>query len=216
MIIAAGISSIGAVFCKYYFAENSCETPPKLKTYVILAAAMTVISGVYAYLAWYAGLDYYTCQRYSVLMCALPFIALIDRKMLIIPNRAIIGLLLFRVALVIPDIITAGTQAWRIWAANALAVFIGTLIMAAPRIFVKNGVGAGDIKCVAAVGLFYEFSAMFGFLFWSILLSCLYGIFLMVVKKKSRDTQMAFAPFFAIGAIIGPFMEIVSVVLSRG
>lgn len=71
---------------------------------------------------------------------------------------------------------------------------VGAVLIAVS--FVTHGkIGLGDGMVVAAIGATLGFSLTFALVFFSFLAGSLYALFLLVVKKKSRDTEYPYMPF---------------------
>jgi leader peptidase (prepilin peptidase)/N-methyltransferase len=63
----------------------------------------------------------------------------------------------------------------------------------------RGGMGGGDIKLMAATGLFLGPYVLFD-LFVGVLLGSISGIYLIAVKGRSRKDLIPFGPFLVMGA----------------
>lgn len=79
---------------------------------------------------------------------------------------------------------------------------IGLVFMALPLIIYRRGMGMGDVKLGALVGLMTGFPLVIIALFLSIVAGGLVGAILLVFKIKKRKDPIPFAPFLATGAMI--------------
>ena len=86
-----------------------------------------------------------------------------------------------------------------IYAISATAIFYSI------HVFSRGGMGMGDVKLAASMGLFSGYvsgtavyvSAMIGFA-----LGSLVGVGLMIAKKATRKTAVPFGPFMIIGTVL--------------
>jgi prepilin signal peptidase PulO-like enzyme (type II secretory pathway) len=79
-----------------------------------------------------------------------------------------------------------------------VAGFVLFLLLA---ILSRGGIGGGDIKLYAVVGLFLGTPLLLLSILLSTLLGSLYGVFLMLCKGAGRRTAIPFGPFIGMGAI---------------
>lgn len=66
----------------------------------------------------------------------------------------------------------------------------------------KPGMGMGDVKVYAPIGLFLGWQLSLMSLWFAFFLGGLFGIFWMVVLRKSKADYIPFAPFIVIGSLI--------------
>jgi len=86
---------------------------------------------------------------------------------------------------------------------NSLIGFItGGGILFLIAVLSRGGMGGGDIKLGALIGLFLGWKLMFLSLFIAAFLASAAGIYLMIIKKKSRKDAVPFGPFLSLGAFI--------------
>ena len=85
---------------------------------------------------------------------------------------------------------------------EGLIGFALSLIIMLIAYFVKRGsIGIGDIEAIAACGMIIGFPNIFHFLFKAFLFVFIYGIFLMIAKKKNTMTEIPLAPFLLLATI---------------
>lgn len=91
----------------------------------------------------------------------------------------------------------------------AVCVSVPMLILA---LLIKGAFGGGDIKLVAAAGLYLGLSLVITGSLIGFLLSGLYGIYLLLFKKAKAKSRIKFAPFLAYGlAVASLFGEVIVV-----
>ncbi len=132
--------------------------------------------------------------RLSFFIGVLVFLSVSDLKQRIIPNKVVYPAMLATIglALVSPE---ASVKMSLIGGA-ALA---GLLMI--PAVFLK-GVGLGDVKLAALIGLMTGFPQGVIALFCGITLGGLTAVILLLLKIKGRRDEMPYAPFLSLGAII--------------
>jgi len=132
-----------------------------------------------------------------VLVAFLVPIALIDLDHRIIPNR--ITLPAAVVAVVLGTALDPGGEVERLIAGAAA----GTLL-ALPALLRPNGMGMGDAKLIAVLGLFLGASVVPA-LFIAFVVGTVVGIVIIARKGmvQGRKTAVPFGPFLALGAVIG-------------
>ena len=86
---------------------------------------------------------------------------------------------------------------------EGLIGFVLSLVLMLIAYFVKRGsIGIGDIEAIATCGMIIGFPNIFHFLFKAFLFVFIYGIFLMITKKKNTMTEIPLAPFLLLATII--------------
>ena len=87
--------------------------------------------------------------------------------------------------------------------------FIGLLVVSLPLLIitmiVPNAFGGGDIKLMAASGFYLGLELILLSFFFAVLSGGLYGVWLLVVKKKGRKEYFAFGPFLCGGMVFAVF-----------
>lgn len=66
----------------------------------------------------------------------------------------------------------------------------------------KQQIGDGDVKLMVAYSVVYGFSKIISVLFYSLLSCLIFGIVIMIVRKKNMKLELPFAPFMFCGAVL--------------
>ena len=86
---------------------------------------------------------------------------------------------------------------------SALDCLEGAVCLALPMLvvalIVKGGFGGGDIKLMAAAGIYLGLDKTLIAGLITFLLAGCYGIYILIVKRKGAKSKMRFAPFIALG-----------------
>jgi len=132
-----------------------------------------------------------------VLVAFLVPIALIDLDYRIIPNRITAPAAIVAIALGIA--LDPGGEIERLIAGVAAGA-----VLAAPALLRPGGMGLGDAKLVAVMGLFLG-AAVVPALFVAFIVGTLVGIVIIARKGmvQGRKTAVPFGPFLALGAVVG-------------
>lgn len=86
---------------------------------------------------------------------------------------------------------------------SSLIAAVGVLILlCVMRLIVKNGIGFGDVKLFAVLGLFLGLKGIVSTMFLSFVVSFFVSIFLLVSKRKNKKDQIAFAPSILVGTLL--------------
>ena len=80
--------------------------------------------------------------------------------------------------------------------------FLGVVALASILLLKKEGMGGGDIKLMAMVGLFIGWQATALALMLSVLSAALVSLVLMSLKLLKRGDHIPFGPFLAIGSLL--------------
>lgn len=81
----------------------------------------------------------------------------------------------------------------------SVALFAILLVMA---IITGGAIGGGDIKLMGAVGLFFPYQLIPKILIWGFTPGALFGLILIILKKKKKEDMIAFGPFLVLGVIL--------------
>lgn len=143
-----------------------------------------------------------TPLAYSLLFSILLIIAIIDYKTMRIPNRLIvIGTSLGIIYRLLQTLYTQDIQSM---AQGILGFIVGGSIIAMMMllsliVFKKQGMGMGDLKLLAMIGLFVGTQKVFYTIIVGILIA---GIYAVIVLIKSKEEIFPFGPFLALGAVV--------------
>ncbi|USG64668.1 prepilin peptidase [Brevibacillus ruminantium] len=85
---------------------------------------------------------------------------------------------------------------------HLLAGVVGFGLFFLLTVLSRGGVGGGDIKLFAVVGLFLGLPLLALAIFLSALLGTLFGLGLMLLRGGGRKTQVPFGPFIAAGSLL--------------
>ncbi len=194
----------------YLTLRGKCRTcGAAIPRRVLLVEIATAV--VFTFFMWYfgPGLQLAIALIYA---CLFLVIFVIDLEHLIIPNRIVYPAMLLALAF---SSFWGGFEGFwpGIGTVNALlGGAIGLVLMLLPFLLFPNGLGMGDVKLAAFMGLACGFPLIFVALMLGILYGGLVAILLLLLGVKGRKDAIPFGPFLAGGAVLtllwgSPIME---------
>lgn len=162
---------------------------------VILILTIFLVSGLYEF-------NILKCFRnMTMVMLAIP-IAYFDYRKKIIPNFFIItGVVIWAVFFLIEWLI-GGLDWLSLLKFSLFGLLLGGGVLLISLLIARNGIGMGDVKLFAVIGLVYGFSNTFLIMIISLFIMAIIGIILMVRKKATKKSMLPMAPFLLIGLVV--------------
>ncbi len=125
-------------------------------------------------------------------------IAVIDSKRRRIPNRPLAFLLILRVLFMIGEIVYSPSE-WRsVLFPSLIGFFLGGFIILLCMLLSRGGVGAGDMKMFAVCGAFFGLYVLH-VMMYSLFLSAVFSIGLLIMRKAKLSQSIPMAPFILAG-----------------
>lgn len=209
LIIIAFSFLLVSTYLMYQYATHQIDGKINVKQLLLLKmdASCLIIMGIAFVIANYifargviSGEDaFMRALMNAEVFIWLSLLGYIDYKERIIPNCMIICGLLFWLALVVIDIVIAGTP-WSnlvIFSLSGGLIIGGVLFIIA--IIVKTALGMGDVKLFAILGLLYGVMDTYSILLFTIVIMAIVSIALLIAKKVTVKTAVPMAPFVAVG-----------------
>jgi len=133
--------------------------------------------------------------KYLILSSILIVVTFIDLEYKIIPDRIVIFTL---VSGIILNIFVKDVS----FLSSLIGFFLGGGVLLIIALVSGGAMGGGDIKFMAALGLYLGYKAMIVALIISFISGGIIGLVLILFKIKSRKDYIPFGPFLALGALI--------------
>lgn len=130
----------------------------------------------------------------ALLVSVLVAVTFIDLKYQIIPD----GLVLTIFAAGIPAAFLSGLSPWE----HVIGFFAVSVLLLIIAFLSNGGMGGGDIKLMAAAGLFLGWKLIVLSLMIASIVGAIISVGLLVLKKADRKSMVPFGPFLSIGIII--------------
>lgn len=164
--------------------------PQQRRLRMLLLGPLCAASFVGFYLSYGVCL---TAVVYALAAAALFTASAVDFARRIIPDRIVLFLLCLGALL----LFFGDGQPWWSRVIGFFAVSLPMLLVAA----FLGGLGAGDVKLMAACGLILGWKLIIFALFFGSVFASVAGIYLMLCKKATRRTEIAFGPYLSLGVI---------------
>ena len=153
--------------------------------------------------------DNINLYKYLILSPMLISAFYIDYKLHIIPNR--LNLTIFEIGLIIAVIGGLSDINFAINAIEGMLVGGGTffvITLIGGLIAGKEAMGYGDVKFMAALGLYFGFASMVSIIFMSFLIGAILSIILIILRRKKASEYIPFGPFIVISCYIAIFVPL--------
>lgn len=140
--------------------------------------------------------------RYLLLTGGLFFIAWIDQHEKRIPNKLLLFLLAGRVFLLLLEWIAFPGMGLSLLISSALGMLLGGGMFLLAHFISRGGVGMGDVKLFGVIGCFAGAGTIMPLSFLTIMISAIYSIVMLLLKKLKLKEEIPFAPFVLTGTIV--------------
>ena len=203
-ILSALLLTVSILVLGGYTIRSRMERPIAWGRLVLLD--LPFVLGITVLLLW-AGMDAAYILRVSILSSFLPLVAVIDHREIIIPNRILLWMLTYWG-------LAMALQIWQMGYPNPnvlLDFILGGLIGASPllvRLVSKGGIGMGDIKLFAIVGLYVGKQDILRAMFLSLVIALFVLLGRKLRKKLEKKQEVSFGPFVAAGTMLMVVMNV--------
>jgi len=124
-----------------------------------------------------------------------------------IPNRLILSMLAVWLVMMSVQMLWDITYAIDVLVDSIIGFLIAGGMFLLVYIISRKGLGGGDVKFMAAAGLYLGYSAAIGAILYGTILAAVVGGSLLLLKKIKRKDTMPLAPFLFIGMVITTFLQ---------
>jgi len=129
-----------------------------------------------------------------------------DLKTRTIPNKLILIILVVWVVLMSIHIIIDIEPAIKSLTQSLISSTAGGGFFLAIYFISRKGIGGGDVKLIAVMGLFMTLAKLMTMLFFSSLVTALVSGILLITKRATMKTAIPLVPFLYLGTLIIIFM----------
>ncbi|WP_341974329.1 A24 family peptidase [Microbacterium sp. LWO13-1.2] len=132
------------------------------------------------------------------------WLLVIDVRTHRLPNRIVLPTLVALLVLVVAEALLTGQSRPLIGAVLGMLILGG--FYAALRMVSREGMGGGDVKLAAVIGVvlgWHGWQALAVGAASAFVLGALYALVLMALRRADRSTRIAFGPWMIVGAILG-------------
>lgn len=140
--------------------------------------------------------------RYLLLTGVLFFIAWIDQHEKKIPNQLLLALSGGRVLLLLLEWGVFPEMGLSLSLSSILGTFLGSGLFLLAYFISRGGVGMGDVKLFGVIGCYVGVGTIMPLAFMTIIISAVYSIVMLLLKKIKLKEEIPFAPFVLTGTIL--------------
>lgn len=133
--------------------------------------------------------------------------SVMDIKTKRIPNELILAMLAAWVFTMTPKLFIDTEAGVSLLKDSALGFLIGGGLFMVVYLVSRKGLGGGDVKFMAAAGLYLGFGGTIPAMLFGTILAALTGLALILMKKIGRKDTIPLAPFLYIGMLITVFLQ---------
>lgn len=202
------------VFSRDIFRKYKIEFKPN---YILMIITAIIYVGlVYKFGIQDSFIGNLNLIKYIILTPMLLSALVIDYKKQIIPNR--LNLTMFEIGAIIAFVFGFSNVAITI--DMLLGMLVGTIIFVIIALIggliygSKDAIGIGDIKFIAALGLYFGFANITTISIMAFLIGAITAIILILTKRKKSNEYMSFGPSIVISAFISIFVPFEIVVIT--
>jgi len=142
------------------------------------------------------------------LLILLSYIAMIiDIKTKQIPNVLVLIMITVWLILIVPVLFYDTGYGINMLTDSLFGLLSGGGLFLLVYVISRKGLGGGDVKFMAAAGLFLGFSETVPAILYGTVLAAITGLVLILLKKINRKDTMPLVPFLFVGIIITAFMR---------
>lgn len=171
----------------------------------ILLALFTVGFGSVAYVLEYGPVK---IIRYYILVYGLCYLAWVDLKRQIVPNRVLLILLAVRAVLFLPEILLYPGYFFAFAGSSVLGALIGMAVLFAGYFIGKKGIGMGDIKLFGVTGWYVGPMPVMTMMFLSLCFAAVYSMIKLLLRQIRKEDEIPFVPFVFAGVIAGTLLGV--------
>lgn len=198
-VIAGILETIMIAFCWQHYKVIVWREEKKSKAGVLLVGT-AVLAIILNGMLWQQQYRPTAYLNISIIFVILAIAAGIDYKSHIIPNRLLFVGILLRLLLLGAEAIWYPDYVKQSLLMSAAGFVFGLLLLLVLTLITRHGIGYGDVKLFAWLGLCLGMADLYYVLFYSVLFTAVAGIFLLLFKKADKKKKLPFAPFVFMGS----------------
>ena len=149
--------------------------------------------------------DPFVTLLYELLIIFGYFASVVDVKAKKIPNGLVLGMLAAWVLAMTPKLFFDTDTAVALLGTSALGFAVGGGVFVLVYLVSRKGLGGGDVKFMAAAGLYLGFDCVLPSMLFGTILAALLSLTLMFMKKIGRKDSIPLVPFLYAGILITIF-----------
>ncbi|HPC99872.1 MAG TPA: A24 family peptidase [Acetivibrio sp.] len=202
VILSSGYLQKEVIAKKETLKDKALAFFPRKPLYLV-ALTVVLIMGIMSFgFQYYFFSDYIKAAKLMTLVMMLAPIAYIDFNSMRIPNELLLGGLLTRVLFYVIEILANNKTLFDIFLSDMAGVLLGGGAFLLGALIAKNGIGMGDAKMFAVIGIYCGYTITMTVMVFSLFLCFVSALVLLILRKKGRKDTIPFAPFVFIGTFL--------------
>lgn len=173
---------------------------------VYLTLVCLTCTATSVFLLWFYKQDISYVVLTSAIISVLWACSWYDRKYHLIPNRILVFALIIRGVILAVQVAANANDLIFILLSSFIAAFALMLSAILCRLLSPESIGFGDVKLLCVMGLYLGVNHVWSPVFVTLIVLFIYGIYLLVIKKADRKTEIPLAPFLLIGTVVAAFL----------
>ncbi|MCL2424915.1 MAG: A24 family peptidase [Oscillospiraceae bacterium] len=125
-----------------------------------------------------------------------------DIKTKRIPNLLVLIMMLGWLLIIVPTLFINTEHGIRLLADSIFGLLLAGGLFLLVYFVSRKGLGGGDVKFMAAVGLYLGFAEVLPTILYGTILAAITGLILILLKKIDRKGKMPLVPFLFVGIMI--------------
>ena len=143
---------------------------------------------------------------WTAMLLTFSFMAmLVDIRKRCIPNKLVLGMFTGWLLLTAPKLLLDTQAGIPILTDSVIGALIGGGVFLSVYLLSRRGLGGGDVKFMAAAGLYLGFGGTLPAILYGTVLAALSGLILIALKRIKRKDTIPLAPFLFAGIMITVF-----------
>lgn len=124
-----------------------------------------------------------------------------------VPNKLVLTMVGTWVLIIVPQLFFQTEKAIAIMISDLIGFVMGGLLFLIVYLVSRKGLGGGDVKLMAASGLYLGFRNVLPAMLYGSVLSSVFAIVLILAKKIGRKDAIPLVPFLYIGMLITVLLQ---------
>lgn len=130
-----------------------------------------------------------------------------DFKKKRVSNSLVLAMLAAWLILLVPQLFYHTEQALAAALSGALGFLIAGILFLLVYLISRKGLGGGDVKFMAAAGLYLGMNGVFPAMLWGAVLASIVGLILIATKKLGKKDTIPLVPFLYVGILLTVYIQ---------
>lgn len=168
----------------------------------ILPVCLLIFTVAFAFVAHLMQFGPVKICRYYVLVYVSAYLAYVDIKERVVPNKVLFWLFVFRIFCFAPEGILYGGYLGSYFLSAVFGGLLGMAVLAAGNLIRRGGMGFGDIKYAGMAGFYMGSNGILFVIFLALLSAAVYCGVMLLMKKLTAKDEIPLMPFLFGGLLV--------------